>query len=250
MTDLPTILSYGGGRQTVAMCILVGRGVIPRPDRIVMADTGREVETTFAYLDRHIRPYLTALGLDVEVAAHDLSTVDLYALNGDLLLPVFTENGKMPTFCSNEWKARVVERYLRAQGIKRATKWIGFSLDEKRRVKAVGSAEWPRAYPLLDLMLTAEDCATVIAREGWPLPPKSRCFMCPNQSNAEWRQLRDDAPAQFAEAIQLDADVRAMDDRGGVFLHQSRVALADADLDAPDRRDDLGRPCGLGMCFV
>src|SRR5205823_5953839 len=45
-----TVLAYGGGTQTVGMCLLVGTGSLPRPDRIVMADTGREVRSTFAYL--------------------------------------------------------------------------------------------------------------------------------------------------------------------------------------------------------
>lgn len=42
MTKNIEILNYGGGRQTVAMCILIKRGVLPRPDHIIIADTGRE----------------------------------------------------------------------------------------------------------------------------------------------------------------------------------------------------------------
>ena len=116
-THMSTILSYGGGRQTVAICVLIARGLWPKPDRIVIADTGRENPMTWAYLSAHVRPLLALLGLTVEIAPHSLSMVDMYAHNGDLLLPVFTQTGKLPTFCSNEWKSRVVTRYLSGEGI-------------------------------------------------------------------------------------------------------------------------------------
>lgn len=246
----PIVLSYGGGRQTVAMCLLVTRGLLPRPDRIVFADTGREVATTREYLARFVAPHLAEFGLAVEIASHDLATVDLYAHNGDLLLPAFTEGGKLNTWCSNEWKAYVVQRYLRSQGIKRAVNWIGFSLDERKRVKNFGEEPWLKSYPLIDLMLTSANCEQIIAQRGWPVPSKSRCFMCPHQSNAEWRQVRDDLPSQFAEAVRLDEEVRAADERGGVWLHHSRLPLALADFDVPDRVATGGQACGFGGCYI
>lgn len=243
-------MSYGGGRQTVAMCLLVTRGLLPRPDRIVFADTGREVVTTRQYLDQYVQPHLAEHGLEVEIAPHSLATVDLYAKNGDLLLPAFTETGKLNTWCSNEWKAYVVQRHLRASGIKRATSWIGFSLDERKRVKNFGEDPWPKAYPLIDLMLTSANCEQIIVQRGWPMPAKSRCFMCPHQSNEEWRQLRDQAPEQWAEALTLDDDIRAADERGDVFLHHSRLPLRDANLDAVDRVPTDGQACGFGGCYI
>lgn len=244
------VLSYGGGRQTVALVLLLGRGVLPPVDRLVMADTGREVGSTFDYLDTYVRPYLARHGLSpVEIADRALAKVDLYAHNGDLLLPVFTSTGKLPTYCSTEWKARAIERHLRASGTTGATMLIGFSLDERKRIKGYGEPPWPRSYPLVDLCLTRADCETLIAREGWPLPPKSRCWMCPHQNNEEWRELRDTRPDEFAAAVVLDQEIREADERGGVYVHQSRVPLAEADLDAPDRREPV-RQCGLGTCWV
>lgn len=218
---MTTVLGYGGGTQTVGMCLLVGKGVLPKPDRIVMADTGREVRSTFRYLDRYARPYLAGLGLDVEVAAHHLATVDLYAKNGDLLLPAFTS----------------------------ATTWIGFSFDERERVKGDGRPPWLRSFPLVDLMLTRADLEAVIGAQGWPLPPKSRCWLCPHQTNAEWRELRDTAPDEFARAVEADEEIRETDDRGALYLHHSGKPLKEADLDIADRRAPA-RQCGLGTCWL
>jgi hypothetical protein len=234
------ILSYGGGIQTLAMVVLVARGVLPRPDYVIAADTGREMPTTWEYADTYARPLLATVGLELHVASHDLATRDLYSPNGDLLVPVFTATGKLPTFCSSEWKARVVSRYARrVLGIEgEIVNWIGFSLDEKRRVKG----EDGRHYPLLDLMLTKADCETIITSAGLPLPKKSRCYMCPHQHDAEWREVRSN-PVLWAEATALDEALRENDERGGVWSQEV------ADLDATTHPDEA-RQCGFGLCFV
>lgn len=244
MTD---VMSYGGGVQTVAMVVLVARGVLPPPDHFIFADTGREVASTIAYADEHVRPLLAGLGVELEVAPHSLATVDLYAQNGDLLLPVFTETGKLSTYCSTEWKQRPIERYLRARGVSSATFWLGFSLDERHRARNRGRAPWKRTFPLLDLALTRSDCERLIADAGLPVPPKSRCWMCPHQSNAEWRSLTAD---ERARAVALDDEVRDADERGGVYLHQTRIRLADVDLDESDRKVPEGAQCGFGGCWL
>jgi hypothetical protein len=192
---------------------------------------------------------MQSIGLAVEIAPHTLATVDLYGKNGDLLIPAYTETGKLPTFCSNEWKQRVSQRHLRGHGIEAATTWIGFSLDERHRVKGYGDPPWLRSYPLIDLMLTRHDCETIIDRHGWPLPSKSACWMCPHRSNEEWRDIHDNHPDEWEQACVLDDQLRMADERGGVYLHWSRVPLRDADLDAPDRKV-RGRQCALGLCMI
>jgi len=240
------ILSYGGGTQTAAMCVLVAQGKLPKPDYVIAADTGREMPSTWEYADQYMRPLLASVGLELHIAGHDLATVDLYSGNGDLLLPVFTETGKLPTYCSDKWKARVVRRYAR-QVLGTGTdlvNWIGFSLDEISRV----NSEVGRRFPLIDLMLTAADCKCVIEAAGLPLPRKSRCWMCPHQHNSEWREVKTD-PALWAQAIELDKEIRDNDERGGVWLHPTRQPLELADLDADDRKEP-NRQCAFGLCFV
>ena len=266
------ILNYGGGRQTVAQSILVKRGVLPRPDRIVIANTGRENQSTWDYLEEITRPLLAPIGLTVEIAPRSLAYVDLYGLNGDLLLPVYTENAKLTAFCSDEWKGQVVKRYLHllSLGYKpeeiatlpeikvreemkrriddRFVNWIGFAWDERKRIKDTAD----RRFLLCDLMLTKADCIKIIEDEGLPLPPPSSCWMCPNKHNWQWRLLRDKYPADFEQACQLDDEIREWDieqGKSGVWLHESRVPLRHADLEADDRKDFV-RQCGLGMCMV
>ncbi len=240
------ILSYGGGTQTAAMCVLVAQGKLPKPDYVIAADTGREMPSTWEYADEYMRPLLASVGLDLHIAPHDLATRDLYSGNDDLMIPAYTDTGKLPTFCSSEWKQMVVHRYAR-QVLNTGTdlvNWIGFSLDEIKRIKS----EEGRRYPLIELMLTSADCKYIIEQAGLPLPRKSRCWMCPHQHNAEWREVRDN-PALWAQALELDAEIRENDERGGVWLHPSRQPLELADLDADDRREP-NRQCAFGLCFI
>ncbi len=239
------VLSYGGGTQSVALCVLVAQGRLPHPDRIVIADTSREAASTWDYLTTHVQPLLAGMGLEVEIAPHTLATRDLYDSGGGVLMPLYTATGILRTFCSNEWKAYVVRRYLRTQGITTAVQWIGFSLDERRRAKA-DEPPWYRRYPLIELMLTRHDCAGIITAAGLPLPHKSACWCCPYRSNAEWRLLRDHYPLDWQQALALDEELRANDEQGAVYLHRSRVPLSMADVDTPDRRPEVARQCGLG----
>lgn len=255
MNDYRTnVLSYGGGVQSVAMCVLVARGVLERPDYIVCADTGREAASTWDYLTEVMQPFLERYGLHVDIAPHDLSTVDLYSHQGDVLMPMHTSTGQLRTYCSVEWKKRPVNRWLRAQGVQQAVKWIGFSLDERRRATLQDSEKWISIrYPLLELNLTRQDCLNIIQAEGLPEPPKSACWMCPHRRNSEWRHIRDNYPEDWAAAIKLDEELRDAapldtldDDR--LWLHRDRVPLAEADIDTPDKGEN--RQCGMGMCFV
>lgn len=249
------VLHYGGGRQTVALLILIGQSKIPKPDKIVIADTGREKTSTWDYREEIGEPLAQSIGLTIEIAPRSLAYVDLYSHQGQLLIPVFTLTGKLSAFCSTEWKVRVVRRYLKAQNIHSATSWIGYAYDERQRYKPNKEDQagpWYRAVPLIDAMLTKADCQRIILEAGLPLPPPSSCWMCPNMPNAEWRGVRDNYPADFEQACQLDEQIRAEDleqGNSGVWLHHSRVPLREVDLESEDRKGE-SRQCGLGMCFV
>src|SRR5258708_12911741 len=110
----PIVWSNGLGVQSTAIAVLVRQGRLPKPDRIVTADTGWEFKRTWEYTEQYVSPMLAEIGLEIEVAPHSLSKVDLYSHKGEVLIPAFTQNAKLPTFCSSEWKMLVVRRYLRS----------------------------------------------------------------------------------------------------------------------------------------
>ena len=254
MRTLAPVLSYGGGRQTVAICVLIAQGRLPHPEHIVCADTGREASSTWDYLREHVAPLLATVGLTVEIASHDLATVDLYSGNSDLLIPAYTKDGKLPTFCSTEWKRRPVQRYLRGLDYgpgRPVSLWLGFSVDEVGRAKPSQTSWITHRYPLLmDVALNKRECVALVRDAGLPEPPRSSCWMCPHRSDEEWAAL---SPDDFARAVALESELQERDTQGGVWLHRDRVKLAGAILTEPEIDLPLfgkNAECESGYCFI
>lgn len=62
-------------------------------------------------------------------------------------------------------------------------------------------------------------------------PPRSACTFCPYHSNAEWRDLRDNQPEAWQDAIVVDGLVRNQPKmHAQQFAHAQRIPLADVDL--------------------
>ena len=248
---MKTVWSYGGGTQTAAIAVLILQGKLPRPDVVVMADTGREIESTWQYLRDVVQPSLDTIGLTVQVAGHELSNYDLWKSDDYLLIPAFTSQsggGKLPTYCSDEWKQRPIRRWLRQQDINDCDVWLGISTDELERMKPSGLKWYRHVYPLIELVPTSRvNCAALVESFGWPSPPKSRCWMCPNQSPLMWSDMRKQQPAEFEKATELEKEVQRADPH--IWLHKAMIPLVDA-VDITDKQPGLFDGCDSGYCFV
>ena len=168
-----------------------------------------------------------------------------------LIIPAFTNQSgkvsKLETFCSNEWKARVCDRWLRKKvGIKKFIPWFGFSTDEPRRFNAkrrsMGDGVW---FPLVDgVPQNKIECEAGVMVFGWPRPKHSACYHCPLQSDAEWL---DNTPEDQAKAIQIDNEIRLRDPN--VFLHRSCKPLSEVKfkmgIDGVPKE-----PCDSGLCYL
>lgn len=254
------VWSCGGGRQSTAIAALIVQGRLPKPDIAVMVDTQREKSATWRYAEAVLIPELAKVGVALEIVQKsDFATKDLYGgEDGEtLLIPAFTtiksakpgERGKFSNWCSGEWKRHVKERWLRrVRKVDTCEDWIGFSVDEMKRV-ATSRSRWQRLrYPLIELVpMRREACVRLVEEMGWPAPPRSACWMCPNQSDDEWREMRERDPEDFAQAVALDHAIRERDPH--VFLHSSGVPLDQADLSRNEGQPSLFA-CDSGMCFV
>ncbi len=118
-----------------------------------------------------------------------------------------------------------------------AEQWIGFSTDEIGRVSDHDRVSYIiKRYPLLELGMDRKACQRWLERRGWTSVTKSACIGCPYHGNRQWRDLRDNHPDEWADAIAFDAAIRKGGSRGlplngEAFLHRSRVPLAQAPID-------------------
>lgn len=248
------IWSCGGGVQSTAIAALIVRGILPKPDLAVIADTERELSTTWAYMDRVTAPALASVGVTLHrVKKSAYATVDLYGGKdgNDLLIPAYTTQGgdigKLPGFCSNEWKLRVVQRWAtKEHGVKSACLWMGISTDEQRRV-SLPLGKWTKRYPLIEMNRSRGDCFALVAAAGWPEPPRSSCWMCPNHREEEWLWQEQAAPADHRKAIVFDREIRKRDPQ--LWLHPSAEPLGDVRFD-PTAEVIYSKACQTGLCFV
>lgn len=256
------VFSSGGGTQSAAIAALIVLGRLPKPAIVVIADTGREMPTTWQYLEDVTRPALNRIGVEVHRVGQEYCAPadrDVFHTSGTLLIPVFSrqsgEVGKLSSFCSDKWKARVVNRWLKqVHGLNRGQvrKWIGFSFDEHRRISRLMSGkEWDAGLlrlPLVhDVPVRRDDAIRIVMNDaGWPKPPRSRCWMCPNQSDYEWNEVKEEYPDYWEKAVNLDESIRARDPHA--FLHSTAAPLREADLTEED--DLFSASCPSGECFV
>jgi hypothetical protein len=239
--------------QSAAIAALIVQGEL-RPDLAVIVDTGREQSSTWDYMDEVITPALSTVGVTLHrVHKSEFEKRDLYGgANGDtLLMPVFTtqggEIGKMSNFCSSYWKREIVKRWANAQGVKAVDNWLGYSVDEMERMASGRGQKWRNVFPLINRRMNRGDCQALVRRMGWPDPPRSSCYMCPNHTQAEWRDIRDNKPEDWKAAVTLDKEIRLRDPHA--FLHADAVPLEDADLS--DANGSLfGQGCMSGHCFT
>lgn len=124
-----------------------------------------------------------------------------------------------------------------------AEQWIGFSTDEIHRVRDRLDVNYSRPrYPLLELGMSRKDCQRWLERAGWGHTAKSACIGCPFHGNAAWRELRDNHPEQWADAVDFDRRIRkggasASPLDGEAFLHRSRMPLDQAPIDRITRAE-------------
>lgn len=244
------VWSYGGGTQTIAIALLIEDGRLPLPDRIVMADTGYEFKKTWQYTEEYIQPRLQKLGRNIEIIPHSEAKVDLFSSTNEVLIPAFSTSGsgKLRNFCSGKWKTDVVRRYIRKTGVTTCDMWLGMSLDEIQRLKHSGLKWCNNYYPLCyDVKFTRGDCRAYILSHGMPEPPKSRCLMCPNQSDTLWLEVQQE-PEEWQKAVALDEKIYQTH---GVRLHKSRLPLPMVQLQPTQEQDGgLFDICDGGTCWT
>jgi hypothetical protein len=249
------VWSYGGGTQSIGIALLVRQGRLPRPDRVVIADTGYEFKKTWEYTEQYVSPMLAEMGLTIEIAPHSLAMVDLYSEKGEVLIPAYDatkvdangNHAKLPTYCSNEWKTRVVRRYIggasaNPNGI---VMWLGMSIEELGRVKKSRLNWCKNHWPLiLDVPKTRNECRDMILAAGLALPIKSRCMICPHQPDDEWIEVREE-PEEWQRAIQTDEQIYASH---GLRLHRSGNPLSEVELmpSQPHAQGELFATCDTG----
>lgn len=255
------VLSLGAGVQSTVLALKGERGEFGRkPDCAIFSDTGWEPRKIYAHLD-WIQSQVSYPVIQVsagnlredclrnargEQQTGKRSTLPAFAIGDDLRAsPIMRQ-------CTRDYKVDPINRKIREllgagkgervpSGVF-AEQWIGISTDEMIRMKD-SRVKWAKMrWPLIEAGMSRNDCLRWFAKNypGRELA-KSSCIGCPYHSNAMWRDMKDNDPESWADAVEFDAAIRSgfAGSRGELYLHRSLVPLRDVDLSTPAERGQI-----------
>ncbi len=275
MSEPIHIISLGAGVQSSTMALMAALGEItPMPVAAVFADTQAEPKNVYDWLDwletqLPFPVYRVTSGNMTEQMFKVVRRRDDSGNWSKNLIPAFILNadgtkGIMQRQCTADYKIKPLERAVKALAeIRRGEKqikvcqWIGISSDETLRMKESRMAWQKHRWPLVEMGITRRRCFEWMLVNGFPTPPRSACTYCPYHSNSEWRRLKEESPAEFNHAVEVEKklqEVRKQCDRskGIPFLHASLKPLSEVDFSTEEERGQINmfnNEC-TGMCGV
>ena len=175
----------------------------------------------------------------------DFVTVPVFVFNQD------KKKGLARRQCTREYKLDPIRLCLRQlMGVgwckpfpknKWVEQWIGISYDEMIRMKDSRDVWCKNRWPLVDKKMRRTDCKAWFA-ENYPgrVLPRSACIGCPLHTNKEWRDMKENDPQSWKEAVAIDKSLResSRSEKFGseMYLHPSRKPLNEVDLGAEQSR--------------
>lgn len=228
-----TIGKFGAGVETTGLvCGWHERGI--RPDALVMADTGGELDETMENVDA-VDALIQSWGWDPIVRVSEAKTLEQHSLDTQRM-PSVSYGRKS---CSIRFKVEPFERWVKtwAPAVdawgrgERVTVVIGYNVDEVARWSKAQPPD-PRfayRYDLVEWKWGREDAAAAARRFGLN-PCKSACFFCGSARPLEVLRLRDRRPDLFARGVVIERAARPF--RGsirGLGKNFSWEEIADAD---------------------
>jgi hypothetical protein len=271
------VISLGAGVQSTTMALMAAHGELtPMPDCAIFADTGWEPKAVYKHLEWLIGGVLP---FPVHVVSAGNIRDDLIARSRPrespgrfITAPFFLlrpdgQEGMGRRQCTGNYKIEPIykkTRELLGKGPRdyiapsSVEQWVGISVDEIFRATLSKVKYAVKRFPLIEKRMSRRDCVKWLTDFGYKVPAKSACIGCPYHDNATWRDMRDNRPDEWADAIAVDKAIRAPIDyrapalRSQQFMHPTRVPLDEVDLSTAEDHGQLdlfNNECE-GLCGV
>lgn len=240
------VLNCGAGRQSASLVLMACEGLIPKPDLVVLSNTGWERKATLQYWEQILVPAMERAGIAYVLTSAKRQVTQKGKFPGmlrrsglgirdDVLRSVREgtpvgnacywvdkgpgrKRGKLSRICTSEYKIEPITQAIRThlglrprqrmKGRYNVEQWIGIATEESQR--ATGKTdEWSRLrYPLIEMGMSTLHCIGMIKALGYPVPPKSACIGCMYRSDASWAKMKRDEPEAFEDACDFDEKLR------------------------------------------
>lgn len=264
------VLSLGAGVQSSTLLLMAARGEFEHvPDCAIFADTGWEPPHVYEWLDFLEEEVRGVIPIHrVSIGNIREAVLDRSKRNPQPPFYVRSNQADRETMirrqCTKGYKIEPIQKKVRELiGLKprqRAPKevvveqWMGISMDEVQRMKPSRLAWIEHRWPLIERRMDRRGCFSWMSDHGYPEPDKSSCIGCPYHSDHQWREMRDNDPESWRDAVEFDRQLREVGVRGiegECYLHRSLVPLDEVDLSTAEDRGQLNflAECE-GMCGI
>jgi hypothetical protein len=239
------IILYGAGTNSTAMAIdMLENGMLI--DAIVFADTGGERPDTYRGIDEFNRwlvtngaPGITIVRNNVAVGDDKIAnTLEQECLMRKQLPGIIYGSGS----CSDKWKKRPFQEWLKKTEWQDITVFIGFDAGEPHRAERGDLFDdgYKKRYWLIERSIYRKGCIDIIDRAGIKPPGKSACFFCPSSKKHEILALPENLKER-AIKLEQNADLTKMKGLGRNWSWKELIEYDKAQSDIFETT--IGIPC-------
>lgn len=282
MKPLLTVLSFSAGKQSTCLLEMVLRKEIEKPLHFVVLNADPGMENSNSYkLVKEMKARCDDAKIHFETVKGPNLYKELIALNEGKVKridnpPYWTKDekgkiGRLMQKCTYRFKIAPMDRAVRrilyerfrfgrkGAGIPPATveKWIGFTVNETHRVKEPSSKYQVFRYPLIDKGMTNDDVHKYFIDRGILVPDRSVCNGCFANGLRMFKEMRDNRPEDFAQAVAVDEAVRhgmaKCGVRDTVYVSSTGISLkvlSDMDFNLGNVIEQDKHSCQSGYCFT
>jgi len=175
--DEPTVISFSGGRTSAYMLwrVLQAHDMsLPEEAIVCFANTGKEHQATLDF----VRDCEQSWGVEIhwlEYVADNPKvkrvSYESAAKNGEPFAELITKKNYLPNpvtrFCTEELKAKAIDRYLKLIGVEDASTMVGIRADEPRRLSKLRARGL--LIPLADTNVTQDEVQAFWRKQSFDL---------------------------------------------------------------------------------
>ena len=243
------VLSLGAGVQSSTVLLMSCKGILPKLDAAIFADTQWEPPAVYKWLD-FLKIEAKGYGIPIHIVTRGnlrKDAIEFRATGGKgsgltnkryASMPLFIKNpdgtkGIVNRQCTSEYKIQPIVRCVREVllGLKRGERapknsveqWFGISADEPQRQRDPDNKWQVFRYPLIyDVKMnrgfhgsgyTRKDCLDWLENNDYPKPPRSACIGCPFHSDEEWYDMKKNRPDDWIDAVEFDRTIREVNSK-------------------------------------
>lgn len=194
--------------NTAAILALAYKGEL-KIDYAIFADTGCEYPDTYRWIEEVAKPIFKHLEIEfVTIIPQVEGTNNLYDYCWKWrIIPL-----RQYRICTAKFKLRPIHKWIKENTNLDVEVLLGIDAGEKHRAKP--GQKFLTIYPLIEHGYDRKACKRLIKSVGWPVPPKSGCYICPFSRIGQWKKLYEFHPELFAKAEALEKNTRKFPNGG------------------------------------